>query len=126
RGKSRELMSRAGGAEETCGGQGAPRVEDTPADSSAPPGRPPNRRRLPRVALAALAPPVATILRLSGADGVRAASFDRLQMGNLSSCARERTGGSIPDTFRPGGAPDGCHGWSGAEGAAQPVESRAN
>src|SRR5690606_38215577 len=30
--------------------------------------------RFPRVALAALAPPVATILRPSGADGVRAAS----------------------------------------------------
>src|SRR5690606_15194571 len=38
--------------------------------SSAPPGRSPYWRRFPRVALAALASPVATNLRPSGADSV--------------------------------------------------------
>src|SRR5690606_28728768 len=60
-------MSRPGGAEEARDGQGASEAPGAPGVSSAPPGRNPYRRRLPRVALAALAPPVATSLRPSGA-----------------------------------------------------------
>src|SRR5690606_498355 len=120
RGKSRELMSRPGGAAETCGVQCALPIARFPRPSGAaficaplttgcarcarftrgnippplrgglnigdafhglrslrslhpwqqsfaPPGRNPCRRRFPRVALAALASPVATFLRPSGA-----------------------------------------------------------
>src|SRR5690606_36792982 len=56
-------LQRPGGAEETRGVQGASEAQDAPDVSSAPPGRVSFGRRLPRVALAALASPVATNLR---------------------------------------------------------------
>src|SRR5690606_20488119 len=95
RGSGRRNIGRPGGAEETRGGQGAAEAPGASGVSSAPPGRssigatfhglrslrslhpwqptsaPPGRsqyrRRFPRVALAALASPVATFLRPSGA-----------------------------------------------------------
>src|SRR5690606_3904056 len=79
RGNRARSIDRPGGAEEARDGQGAAvargardgqraaEAQDAPDVSFAPPGRPPNRRRLPRAALAALASPVATFLRPSGA-----------------------------------------------------------
>ena len=110
---------------------------------SAPPGRSQYRRRFPRVALAALASPVATVLRPSGAESMLAtlstgcARCARFTRGNIPSPLRGgpirarqpfKRVASLPtnDFRRPGGAQECCHGWSGAEGAAQPVESRAN
>src|SRR5690606_2102202 len=83
RGKSRELMSRPGGAEEARDGQRAAEAQDAPGVSSAPPGRPPYPRPLPRVALALLAPPVATNLRPSGA-----ASLSTPPSTGCARCAR--------------------------------------
>src|SRR5690606_13657169 len=59
--------------------------------SSAPPGRNPCWRRLPRVALALLAPPVATNLRPSGAGFIWAP----LSTG-CARCARSTRGNSPP------------------------------
>src|SRR5690606_20926022 len=67
RGNRAHSIVRPGGAEEARDGQGAAGVRGAPNVTSAPPGRNPYRRRLPRVALAALASRVATSLRPSGA-----------------------------------------------------------
>src|SRR5690606_27346657 len=66
------VNGRPGGAEEARGVQGASEAQDAPDVSSAPPGRNPCWRNLPRVALALLAPPVATNLRPSGAESILA------------------------------------------------------
>src|SRR5690606_42150828 len=95
--------------------------------------------RRPRLAIDTLEPPVAPFLRPSGAadpcksdvqtrpflTGKRPTS-PRRGAGLLPRVERSRRrsatrGKSRELLSRPGGAEDGCHGWSGAGGGAPPV-----
>src|SRR5690606_34927361 len=105
------VNGRPGGAEEARDGQGASEAPGAPDVSSAPPGRNPYWRLFPRVALALLAPPVATNLRPSGAASILATP----STGGATPKA-ERNPWKVRELLsRPGGAEEA----RGVQGASE-------